>query len=99
MGAKDLGFRVNRAGEINFTAPPMPKSQIPNPQSHICVGGLVLCGGQSTSMGLAKATPPLGAALMPQRAARPPWQAVSPIAVVAAPQQEWPPLPAEVIIA
>jgi len=62
-------------------------------------GGLVLCGGRSTRMGLAKATLPFGPELMLQRVVRLLGQVVSPIAVVAAPGQELPPLPAGVIVA
>ncbi|MCI0360356.1 MAG: molybdenum cofactor guanylyltransferase [Planctomycetaceae bacterium] len=68
-------------------------------KSEIKTGGLVLCGGKSTRMGLAKATLPFGPELMLQRVVRLVAQEVSPIAVVAAPGQELPPLPAEVIVA
>ena len=74
---------------------PSPQSLAPSPLS---VGGLVLCGGRSTRMGLAKATLPFGPELMLQRVVRLLSQVVSPIAVVAAPGQELPPLPEGVII-
>jgi molybdenum cofactor guanylyltransferase len=77
----------------------MSKSEIRNPKSEIACGGLVLCGGRSTRMGLAKATLPFGPELMLQRVVRLLGQVVSPIAVVAAPGQELPPLPAGVIVA
>ena len=50
-------------------------------------------------MGLAKATLPFGPELMLQRVVRLLSQVVSPIVVVAAPDQELPPLPASVIFA
>jgi len=72
-----------------------PQSLAP---SHLSVGGLVLCGGRSTRMGLAKATLPFGRELMLQRVVRLLSQVVAPIAVVAAPAQELPPLPEGVIV-
>src|SRR5882672_3104880 len=77
----------------------MVQSQIPNPKSQIPrVGGIVLAGGKSTRMGLAKATLPFGPELMLQRVVRLLSQVVQPIVVVAAPGQELPPLPANVLI-
>ena len=63
------------------------------------IGGIVLCGGRSSRMGLAKATLPFGPELMVQRVVRLLSQVVHPIVVVAAPGQELPPLPREVIVA
>src|SRR5262245_35029394 len=78
----------------------MQKSQIPNPKSQIGhVAGLVLAGGRSTRMGLAKATLPFGPELMLQRVVRLLNGVVRPIVVIAAPHQELPPLPADVLIA
>src|SRR5262245_61541966 len=77
----------------------MSKSEILNPKSKIDCGGLVLCGGKSTRMGLAKATLPFGDELMLQRVVRLLGQEVSSIAVVAAGGQSLPPLPAEVLVA
>jgi len=62
------------------------------------VGGIVLCGGQSRRMGRAKAWLPFGAELMLPRVVRLLGEAVAPLAVVAAPEQEAPPLPPEVPI-
>src|SRR5262249_36378969 len=62
------------------------------------IGGIVLCGGQSTRMGRPKAWLPFGPDLMLPRVVRLLGEAVSPIVVVAAPQQEGPPLPAEVAV-
>jgi molybdopterin-guanine dinucleotide biosynthesis protein A len=56
-------------------------------------GGIVLCGGRSSRMGLPKATLPFGPELMVQRVTRILGQVVSPIVVVAAPGQDLPPLP------
>src|SRR5262245_64236372 len=61
-------------------------------------GGIVLCGGRSTRMGSSKALLPFGPELMLQRVVRLLSQVVSPIVVVAAPGQEIPPLPADVIL-
>ena len=61
------------------------------------VGGIVLCGGRSSRMGLAKATLPFGRELMLQRVVRLLSSVVQPIVVVAAPGQELPELPADVI--
>jgi len=77
----------------------MSKSKIQNPKSEIACGGLILCGGKSTRMGLAKATLPFGDELMLQRVVRLLGQEVSPIAVVAAGGQALPSLPAEVLVA
>ncbi len=61
-------------------------------------GGIVLCGGKSTRMGVAKATLPFGPETMLQRVVRLLGTVVSPIVVVAAREQELPALPAEVIV-
>jgi molybdopterin-guanine dinucleotide biosynthesis protein A len=60
------------------------------------VGGIVLCGGQSKRMGQSKAWLPLAGEIMLPRVVRLLSEAVGPIVVVAAPDQEVPPLPAEV---
>src|SRR5437870_5114125 len=62
------------------------------------VGGIVLCGGQSTRMGRPKAWLPFAGELMLQRVVRLLGTAVQPIVVVAAPEQDVPPLPPEVNI-
>jgi molybdopterin-guanine dinucleotide biosynthesis protein A len=62
-------------------------------------GGIILCGGQSTRMGLAKLTLPFGPETMLARIVRLLAEACDPIVVVAAPEQELPPLPASVIVA
>ena len=54
------------------------------------VGGIVLCGGQSTRMGRPKAWLPFAGELMLQRVVRLLGTAVQPIVVVAAPEQELP---------
>jgi len=58
----------------------------------------VLCGGKSSRMGAAKALLPFGLEVMLQRVVRLMGQAVEPIVVVAAADQELPELPAGVII-
>ena len=60
------------------------------------VGGIVLCGGRSTRMGTSKAMLPFGPETMLQRVVRLLGTVVSPIIVVAAPEQSLPKLPDEV---
>jgi len=62
-------------------------------------GGIVLCGGKSTRMGVAKATLPFGPETMLQRVVRLLGTTVSPIAAVAARDQVLPALPHDVIVA
>jgi molybdopterin-guanine dinucleotide biosynthesis protein A len=62
------------------------------------IGGIVLCGGQSRRMGRAKAWLPFGDELMLPRVVRILSGVVSPVAVVAAPGQDLPPLPAGIEI-
>ena len=62
------------------------------------VGGIVLCGGQSKRMGRPKAWLPFGEEFMLPRVVRLVGEAVRPVVVVAAPDQEVPPLPSEVAI-
>jgi molybdopterin-guanine dinucleotide biosynthesis protein A len=60
------------------------------------VGGIVLCGGQSKRMGRPKAWLPFAGELLLPRVVRLLREAVDPIVVVAAPEQQVPPLPAAV---
>src|SRR5437870_2365561 len=62
------------------------------------VAGIVLCGGQSKRMGRPKAWLPFAGEIMLPRVVRLLGEAVSPILVVAAPDQDVPPLPREVEI-
>ena len=62
------------------------------------VGGIVLCGGQSKRMGRPKAWLPFGRETMLPRVVRLLGGVVSPIVVVAAPDQQVPPLPPEIQI-
>lgn len=62
------------------------------------VGGIILCGGQSKRMGRPKAWLPFGDETMLQRAVRLLGEVVHPIVVVAAPDQEVPPLSANIIL-
>ncbi len=64
----------------------------------LAVGGIVLCGGQSSRMGRAKCWLPVAGELMLPRVIRLLTEAVSPIVVVASPGQELPPLPSEVVL-
>ena len=60
------------------------------------VGGIVLCGGRSSRMGQPKAMLPFGAERMLQRVVRLLGQVVDSLVVVAAAQQDLPPLPPQV---
>jgi molybdopterin-guanine dinucleotide biosynthesis protein A len=62
------------------------------------VAAVVLCGGGSRRMGRAKAWLPFGDELMLQRVVRLAGSVAHPIVVVAAPDQEIPDIPGEVII-
>ncbi|MDY3559734.1 molybdenum cofactor guanylyltransferase [Gemmata sp. JC673] len=57
------------------------------------VGGIVLCGGKSARMGRAKAALPFGNELLLQRVVRAVRESTDLVVVVAAPDQEIPPLP------
>src|SRR5436190_24097069 len=61
-------------------------------------GGIILCGGQSRRMGTPKAGLPFGDELMLPRVVRLLSQVVAPIVVVAAPEQDVPPLPSHINI-
>ena len=61
-------------------------------------GGIVLCGGRSTRMGVSKATLPFGSETMLQRVVRLLGTVVSPIIVVGAREQELPELPVHAVI-
>jgi molybdopterin-guanine dinucleotide biosynthesis protein A len=65
----------------------------------VTIAGIVLCGGKSTRMGVAKATLPFGSETMLQRVVRILGTVVSPVIVVAARDQSLPPLPREVTVA
>lgn len=56
-------------------------------------GGIILCGGESSRMGRAKAWLPFGGEFLLQRVVRVVAGVVRPVVVVAAPGQELPPLP------
>ena len=60
--------------------------------------GIVLCGGKSTRMGSSKALLPFGSETMLQRVVRLLREVVSPIVVVAAVDQQLPPLSDDVIV-
>lgn len=57
------------------------------------IGGIVLCGGESSRMGRPKAWLPFGDEVLLQRVVRVVGDAVGPVVVVAAPGQAVPPLP------
>jgi molybdopterin-guanine dinucleotide biosynthesis protein A len=62
------------------------------------VGGIVLCGGRSSRMGRPKAWLPFAGEIMLPRVVRLLGEVVRPIVVVAAPDQEVPPLPPEIAV-
>ncbi len=62
-------------------------------------GGIVLCGGRSTRMGVSKATLPFGPETMLQRVVRLLGTVASPIIVVAAREQSLPELPGDITVA
>ncbi|MBP85302.1 MAG: molybdopterin-guanine dinucleotide biosynthesis protein MobA [Planctomycetaceae bacterium] len=66
-------------------------------RGEVTVGGIVLCGGKSSRMGMAKATLPFGPELMLQRVVRLLQKVVRPIVVVAAATQELPELPSDIL--
>jgi molybdenum cofactor guanylyltransferase len=61
-------------------------------------GGIVLCGGRSTRMGVPKATLPFGPETMLQRVVRLLGTVVAPIVVVAAQEQQLPELPDDIVV-
>ena len=63
------------------------------------LGAVILCGGQSRRMGQPKAWLPFGRERLLQRVVRLVSTAAEHVAVVAAPGQELPPLPASVVLA
>ncbi len=63
------------------------------------LGAVILCGGQSRRMGRSKAWLPFGGERLLQRVVRLVSTAVEHVAVVAAPEQELPPLPDSVLLA
>ncbi|WP_299462400.1 molybdenum cofactor guanylyltransferase [uncultured Gimesia sp.] len=67
-----------------------------NSNAELKVGGIILCGGESSRMNYPKALLPLGKELMLQRVVRIVSSVVSPVIVVAAPGQELPELSASV---
>ncbi|HEY6343424.1 MAG TPA: molybdenum cofactor guanylyltransferase [Bryobacteraceae bacterium] len=69
------------------------------PIGGVTIGGIVLCGGRSTRMGVPKATLPFGPETMLQRVVRVLNGVVAPIVVVAARDQRLPELPSNVILA
>ena len=73
----------------------MPQVGLPSTDA---AAGVVLCGGKSTRMGTSKALLPFGSETMLQRVVRILGDLVAPIVVVAAVDQELPPLPHGVIV-
>lgn len=67
-------------------------------QGPLHFGGIVLCGGRSSRMGRPKHLLPFGPETLLERVVQTMQEAVSPIVVVAARDQELPPLPKDVLI-
>ncbi len=74
------------------------QSQQSSPPTILKTGGIVLCGGRSSRMGRPKAWLPFAGEPMLARVVRILGEVVSPVVVVAAPDQDVPPLPSEVEI-
>ncbi|HVC93254.1 MAG TPA: molybdenum cofactor guanylyltransferase [Pirellulales bacterium] len=68
-------------------------------ESPIRCGGIVLCGGKSSRMGMPKAMLPFGPEILLQRVVRLLAESVAPVVVVAAADQVLPDLPDDVLIA
>ena len=68
-------------------------------QEEMAVGGIVLCGGRSRRIGRPKQSLPFGSESMLERTVRIVSDVVRPVVVVAAPKQNLPRLPDEVVIA
>jgi molybdopterin-guanine dinucleotide biosynthesis protein A len=65
---------------------------------HPTLGAVILCGGESRRMGRPKAWLPFGPELMLPRVVRLVATAVGPVVVVAAPGQDFPPLPSTITV-
>jgi molybdopterin-guanine dinucleotide biosynthesis protein A len=70
----------------------------PNAVDLSFAGGIVLCGGQSSRMGLPKATLPFGNETLLTRVVRIVSSVVQPVVVVAAADQPLPPLPPQTLV-
>jgi molybdopterin-guanine dinucleotide biosynthesis protein A len=66
--------------------------------SGLTTGGIILCGGQSSRMGRPKAWLPFGDEVLLARVVRVLGEVVRPLVVVAAPGQDVPPTPLEVLL-
>jgi len=69
-----------------------------NTNKELKVGGIILCGGESSRMDYPKALLPLGSELMLQRVVRIVSSVVSPVIIVASREQELPQLPESVTV-
>jgi molybdopterin-guanine dinucleotide biosynthesis protein A len=87
---REFGFRICfgfRVSDFDFLGAFFAMAS-----DRISAGGIVLCGGQSKRMGRPKAWLPFGGETMLERVVRLMSEVVAPIVVVAAPDQEVPPL-------
>jgi molybdopterin-guanine dinucleotide biosynthesis protein A len=84
--------------EYDRQVPDLTPDRAADESAPLPAGGIVLCGGRSTRMGSPKARLPFGPETMLQRVVRLLGEVVAPIVVVAAADQELPPLPADVIV-
>jgi molybdenum cofactor guanylyltransferase len=82
---------------VNGASAPLARD-LSVPHLHDSAGGIVLAGGKSTRMGTSKALLPFGPETMLQRVVRLLGTVVTPIVVVAAPGQDLPQLPADIIV-
>ncbi|MFV0442579.1 MAG: molybdenum cofactor guanylyltransferase [Planctomycetaceae bacterium] len=72
------------------------QGQLSDVHAPVSVGGIVLCGGRSSRMGRPKLSLPFGDELLLPRVVRILSEVVAPVVVVAAPEQDVPPLSSDV---
>jgi molybdopterin-guanine dinucleotide biosynthesis protein A len=105
LGTHGIGAIIAAKAAGGLALPPLypqtgARINQPSPEKNAMttVSGIVLCGGQSQRMGRPKAWLPFGGELMLQRVVRILGGVVRPVVVVAAPEQDVPPLPASVVV-
>jgi molybdopterin-guanine dinucleotide biosynthesis protein A len=76
----------------------IPRGTRSNQEKPMHTAGVILCGGQSSRMGRPKAWLPVGGETMLARVVRLLGGVVSPLVVVAAPEQELPPLAEDILV-
>src|SRR5687767_10615246 len=98
-GSKYRAERLTMTFAILLLGPSLPTlCQVASSMSPLPPAGIILCGGKSSRMGRPKALLPFGPELMLERVVRILSAVVSPIVVVAAPEQDLPPLSDDVLL-